>query len=105
MRKRTSAISRKAGMVAINAPTCHRSHASKRTCRMRTFSRAVAMTECHRRYSRHHCFASMPKKAAARLRTRLANHRILMAAAFAGASNVVEVGRDSAVSLRNSRVC
>ena len=58
------------------------------------------MTECHRRYSRHHCFARIPKSAAARLTTRLVNQRVLITATLVGISNSVESGSDSAVSLR-----
>ena len=94
------AISRKAGMDAMNEATCHRSQDSNRTCRMSTFSRADAMTECHRRYSRHHCFARMPKRAAARLSTRLVNQSVLIVATLVGGLNAVELGNELAVSLR-----
>ena len=58
------------------------------------------IAEYQRRYSRHHCFARMPKSAEARLRMRLVNQSVLIVATLVGALNAVEVGNELAVSLR-----
>ena len=101
MRKSISAISRIAGMQAMQEATRHSSQASNRIWRIGTFSRADAMTECQRRYSRHHCLARMPNSAAARLSTKAVNQRILIVTAPDGAVKLKEAGSDLAVSLRN----
>ena len=95
-----SAISKKAGMEVMTVVTRQRFHASKRTWRMSTFSRADAMDECQRRYSRHHCFARIPRRAAARLSTKLVAHRVFIVTTVRGTWKAIDSGSDCAVSFR-----
>ena len=83
IRNSTMAISNRAGTVVMVAATFHDSQASNRNWRTITFSRGIA-SEFHCMYSRSHCLARMPKKAAERLRTRLVKRALIQRADVGG---------------------
>lgn len=83
-------------MVAMVAGTFHLFHASKRIWRTRTLSRSEARAAFQCMYSRIYCFTRMPNRAAARLKTRLRNHKALIQRTVKSGTNSSE-GRGGAL--------
>ena len=77
-RKRMSAISRRTGIVEIIAGVFQSINASYRACRRATWFSDGPDIVVHWRYSRSHCFEIIQNSAAARLRMRLRNHKVLI---------------------------
>ena len=72
---------------------------SSRRCMWRTRRRACGEGFCTARYSRSHCLTRIPRDAVMRLKSKLANHKILMRISFVEATNGAGGARGAAVVL------